>query len=134
MLVWIDGTPQCDENNEESLKHVTEFFDKIISRSRDRPQAELQLHRHSRTCNKGRQACRFNFPQSPMKTTDILKTSSYMLDAELRKKNYKAIKKILDSMKYREDITFELFLERLHLQRRNICWQLDNQFFETNHT
>ena len=68
---------------------------------------------------KDQHTCRFNFPLPPMPRTMILTPideHSFSEDQlEDIKERYDRIKKLLDDMKYGEDITFQEFLERVEL-------------------
>ncbi|XP_078353763.1 uncharacterized protein LOC144638437 [Oculina patagonica] len=84
----------------------------------------LQTHRHAKTCKKaGHKICRFNFPLPPMPRTMILTPlDSSCFDEEgekLIKGNAEKINKVLDSMKYGEDISFEHFLNKLQLTEKS---------------
>ena len=76
-----------------------------------------QTHRHSHTCRKkSKMVCRFNYPQPPMRSTQIL----YPLDDDTsqtlirnRKVLWKDIKNKLNDLKEGKDITFDQLLEEL---------------------
>ena len=67
-----------------------------------------QIHRHSQTCRKkSKVECGFNFPQPPMKSTNILyPLENDMSETKIRnhKDNWKNISKHLNDMKEGEDI------------------------------
>ena len=71
--------------------------------------------------------CRFNFPLPPMPKSMILEPlkESHFDEDELNriKKQWDKIKRLLDEMKYGEDITFEAFLEKVELT--------ESQYIET---
>lgn len=84
--------------------------------------ANLQVHRHAKTCKKlGHNVCRFNFPLPPMKETVILQPLDEFMDGERQlkiiKDNYTKVRELLDDMKYGEDITFHQcnFLKNLRI-------------------
>ena len=86
MLIWIENAP---EYGKDDTADVTSFIDQIITCQRPRANAELlnlvnrQEHRHSHTCRKNTKAeCRFNYPQPPMRNTEVL----YPLDDDLPEK------------------------------------------------
>lgn len=83
MLIWLENAPtfgeQCDGD-------ITSFIDKMITCEKPPERSELftlvnrQVHRHSHTCRKKSQrVCRFNYPQPPMRSTQIL----YPLDVDI---------------------------------------------------
>ena len=75
MLIWLEDAPVfgVDKDND-----VVSFIDRIITCQKptnDEILLELvnrQTHRHSHTCRKKSNACRFNYPQPPMRSTQIL--------------------------------------------------------------
>jgi hypothetical protein len=76
MLIWLEDAPVfgVDKDND-----VVSFIDRIITCQKptnDEILLELvnrQTHRHSHTCRKkSKNACRFNYPQPPMRLTQIL--------------------------------------------------------------
>ena len=86
MLIWLEGAPVygCDSDDE-----VTSFIDEIITCKTPNNDAELellvnrQIHRHSQTCRK---KSKFNFPQPPMKSTNILyPLENDMCETDIRK-------------------------------------------------
>ena len=122
MLLWIEGAPKFGQDSDEV---VCTFVDKIISCLKPDGGSVLdelvgrQVHNHSFTCKKKFQKqCRFNFPQPPMRNTQIL----YPLSAvhEIGQMNqyratWKEINEQLNAMKEGQDITFEDLLERLEV-------------------
>ena len=83
MLVWIENAPTLEKNSE---LEIVKFVDKHLTRSsNDEESAQLQTHKHSRTCRKkGNVVCRFEFPLPPLPETMLL----YPLEenvAELKK-------------------------------------------------
>ncbi|XP_078352155.1 uncharacterized protein LOC144636825 [Oculina patagonica] len=120
MLLWIEGAPKFGEDSDEK---VCEFVDKIISCSKPASGCELdelvsrQEHKHSFTCKKKFQKqCRFNFPQPPMKSTQILYPLSDIENTSLlnqHKATWKEINEKLNTMREGENISFEKLLNEL---------------------
>ncbi|KAL9986219.1 hypothetical protein ACROYT_G000329 [Oculina patagonica] len=120
MLLWIEGAPKFGEDSDEK---VCEFVDKIISCSKPTSGCELdelvsrQEHKHSFTCKKKFQKqCRFNFPQPPMKSTQILYPLSDIEKTSLLnqpKASWKEINEKLNSMREGENISFKELLNEL---------------------
>ena len=82
-----------------------------------------QIHRHSQTCRKkSKAACRLNFLQPPMKSTNILcSLENDMSETEIskHKDNWKNINKHLNDMKEGEDISFDQLLTDLGITEQN---------------
>ena len=82
-----------------------------------------QFHRHSQTYRKKSKAeCRLNFPQPPMKSTNILYPLGIdMSETEVRKHkdNCLNIRKHLNDMKEGEDILFDQLLTNLSITEHN---------------
>ena len=119
MLIWLKEAPVFGVDDDSV---VTDFIDQIITCQWpvDNPELEKlvnrQIHRHSHTCRKkSKNECRFNYPQPPMRATEIV----YPLEADMpqneikqHKDTWKSIKKQLNDLKEGECITFEeLFLK-----------------------
>ena len=95
MLIWLEDAPLygCDGDND-----VTSFIDEMPNSN---PELGLcvnrQIHRHSQTCHKkSKEECRFNFPQPPLKSTNILyPLENSVSETEIRKHkdNWKNISK-----------------------------------------
>ncbi len=114
MLIWLENAPVFGVDKDEE---VIAFIDQIITCSKPDNDPKLlelvnrQMHRHSHTCRKkSKNVCRFNYPQPPMKSTQIL----YPLDDDtsetvIRSKTglWKDIKNKLNVLKESEDITFD---------------------------
>ena len=85
--------------------------------------ANRQIHRHSQTCRKkSKVECGFNFPQPPMKSTNILyPLENDMSETKIRnhKDNWKNISKHLNDMKEGEDISFDQLLTNLGITEQN---------------
>ena len=76
MLIWLENAPVFGVDKDEE---VIAFIDQIITCSKpDNDPKLLELvnrktHRHSHTCRKkSENVCRFNYPQPPMRFTQIL--------------------------------------------------------------
>ena len=125
MLLWIEGAPKFGEDSDEK---VCSFVDKIISCSKPASSSELselvspQEHKHSFTCKKKFQKqCRFNFPQPPMKNTQILyplSDSEEISALNQHKATRKKIKEQLNDMKEGEDISFEELFKKLDVEEK----------------
>ena len=126
MLIWLEDAPVygCDGDDE-----VTSFMEEIITCKTPNNDPELsrlvnrQIHRHSQTCRKKSKAeCRFNFPQPPMKSTNILHPlENDMSETKIRnhRDNWKNISKHLNDMKEVEDISFDQLLTNLSITEQN---------------
>jgi len=126
MLIWVEDAPEFQVKSDEE---VIAYIDRIITCQKPVNNPELlnlvnrQLHRHSHTCHKNtRSECRFNYPQPPMRETNIL----YPLDSDMpedelkiHKDNWKMIKKHLDDMKEGEEISFDQLLHDLQVTEEN---------------
>ena len=126
MLIWLDNAPVFGVDDDDK---VTAFIDNIITCSKPVNNSDLlklvnrQCHRHSHTCRKKSKAqCRFNYPQPPMKATQIL----YPLENETElncgkkhKETWKSIQKQLNDMKEGQDISFDELLENLNVTKEN---------------
>jgi hypothetical protein len=120
MLIWLENAPVFGVDKDEE---VIAFIDQIITCSKPDNDPKLlelvnrQTHRHSHTCRKkSKNVCRFNYPQPPMRSTQIL----YPLDDDTsetviksKKELWKDIKNKLNDLKEGEDITFDQLLEEL---------------------
>ena len=119
MLIWLKEAPVFGVDDDDL---VTDFIDQIIKCQWPVDNPELQklvnrqIHRHSHTCRKkSKNECRFNYPQPPMRATEIV----YPLEADMpqnkikqHKDTWKSIKKQLNDLKEGQCITFEeLFLK-----------------------
>jgi hypothetical protein len=118
MLIWLENAPVFGVDKDED---VIAFIDQIITCGKPENDSNLfelvnrQTHRHSHTCRKkSKTVCRFNYPQPPMRSTQIL----YPLDEDIsqtvirnRKDLWKDIKNKLNDLKESKDITFDEMLE-----------------------
>ena len=124
MLIWLEDAPVFGVDDDD---RVTAFIDKIISCKQAAHNPELlvnrQIHRHSHTCRKkSKTECRFNYPQPPMKSTQILYPLEGELDkseVELHKEKWNLIKKQLNDMKEGDDISFDQLLVNLQVMENN---------------
>lgn len=106
MLIWLENAPVFGVDKDEDF---TAFIGKIINCRKPVNDSKLlqlvngQTHRHSHTCRKkSKNVCRFNYPQPPMRSTQIL----YPLDDDTsqtvirnRKALWKDIKNKLNDLK-----------------------------------
>lgn len=83
MLIWLKDAPVFGVDDDDL---VTDFIDQIINCQWPVDNPELQklvnrqIHRHSHTCRKkSKNECRFNYPQPPMRATEIV----YPLEADM---------------------------------------------------
>ena len=119
VLIWLENAPVFGVDKDED---VTAFIDKIITCRKPVNDSKLlqlvnrQTHRHSHTCRKkSKNVCRFNYPQPPMRSTQIL----YPLDdtsqtvIRNRKSLWKDIKNKLNDLKEGKDITFDQLLKEM---------------------
>ena len=126
MLIWLESAPVFGIDDDAT---VTTFIDQIVSCKWpiDDPQLQKlvnrQIHRHSHTCRKkSKSECRFNYPQPPMRATEIM----YPLGSDIsqheikkHKETWKTIKKQLNDLKDGESITFEELLLKLSITENN---------------
>jgi hypothetical protein len=120
MLIWLENAPVFGVDKDED---VVNFIDQIITCRKPDNDTELfdlvnrQTHRHSHTCRKNsKKVCRFNYPQPPMRSTQILhplddNASDTVIRA--RKELWKNIKNKLNDLKEGEDVTFDQLLKEL---------------------
>ena len=120
MLTWLEGAPVFGVDGDAV---VTYFIDKIISFQWPVDNPELhqlvnrQIHRHCHICKKkSKNERRFNYPQPPMRATEIL----YPLKEDIQQNKtkqyrdtWKTINKQLNDMKEGESIIFERLLVKL---------------------
>ena len=112
MLIWLKEAPVFGVDDEDL---VTDFIDQIIKCQWpvDNPALQKlenrQIHRHYHTCRKkSNDECHFNYPQPPMRATEIV----YALEADMprnklkqHKDTWKSIKKLSDDLKEGQCIT-----------------------------
>ncbi|XP_011313417.1 uncharacterized protein [Fopius arisanus] len=115
-LLWCNDAPKYNPDDDNSIPHVVNFIDALISCQWDptNPFIMFQKHRHTLTCNKERKnikKCRFNYPQYVMKSTQILKP----LDLDEKEGNEKEnLLRINDLMQvYSKNTTIIDFAEML---------------------
>jgi hypothetical protein len=120
MLIWLENAPVFGVDKDED---VIAFIDQIITCGKPENDSNLlelvnrQTHRHSHTCRKkSKTVCRFNYPQPPIRSTQIL----YPLDDDTsqtvirnRKVLWKDIKNKLNDLKEGKDVTFDQLLGEL---------------------
>lgn len=126
MLIWVEHSPQFRVNSDAE---IIEYIDKVISCNKPTNDGELlnlinwQLHRHSHTCRKNTKTeCRFNYPQPPMRQTEILyplDTDMPQTELKMHKNTWKSVKEHLDNMNEGDDITFDQLLLDLKLTEEN---------------
>ena len=126
MLIWLEDAPVFGVDDDH---RVTDFIDKIISCKHPADNPELlklvnrQIHRHSHTCRKkSKTECRFNYPQPPMKSTQILYPLEGELDkreVKLHKEKWNLIQKQLNDMKEGDNISFDQLLTNLKITENN---------------
>lgn len=106
MLLWIKNAPLFGINDDNE---VISFIGSIITCQKPSGNLNLitlvnrQIHRHSHSCRKRKKnECRFNYPQPPMETTQILHPLDKDIEPHLLK-HYKEmwtrIKKELNDLK-----------------------------------
>ena len=117
MLIWLQDTPVFGVDEDDD---VSSFIDKIITCKKPDDDTSLlnlvnrQMHRHSHTCRKkSKSVCRFNYPQPPMRSTQILHPLENVSEGDVKvlKDLSKQIKKELNDLKEGPDITFDQLLE-----------------------
>ena len=72
MLIWLESAPVFGIDDDAT---VTTFIDQIVSCKWpiDDPQPQKLIHKHSHACRKkSKSECRFNYPQPPMRATEIM--------------------------------------------------------------
>ncbi|XP_062615938.1 uncharacterized protein LOC134277623 [Saccostrea cucullata] len=123
MLMWIKHAPKFKE---DPVSEIAQFIDKYVSCSAncdddDREFVDLQIHKHSRTCRKkGKDICRFGFPQPPMDSTLILEPLTADDPDSMRYKEiFAKVKKELADMKEGKSISFNEFLHSLNLEKED---------------
>ena len=125
MLIWLEDAPVFGLDKDED---VTAFVDKIITCKKPDDDPILldlvnrQTHRHSHTCRKKKNVCRFNYPQPPMRSTQILHPLENDISPATKrnlKQSWKDIMKKLNDMKEGEDITFDQLLQELGVSEKN---------------
>ena len=122
MFLWLNKAPEYSPDDSTSINECTAFIDRFITCEYDEsnPYINLQYHRHSYSCHKGKRnkkKCRFNFPMPVMPKTMILKPFSE--DEEVTeevKGHLKKIRKLmLDFYKNKCFVDFKDILNKLEL-------------------
>ena len=126
MLIWLEDAPVFGV---DKLEDVTSFIDQIITCQKPVDDPTLlnlvnrQTHRHSHTCRKkSKKGCRFNYPQPPMRSTQILYPLEETISSTTKrnlKQSWKNIMKKLNDLKEGEDITFDQLLKDLDVTEQN---------------
>ena len=126
MLIWLEGAPVFGVDTDED---VVSFIDKIIICQKPQNDVSLlelvnrQTHRHSHTCRKkSKNTCRFNYPQPPMRATQILHPLDDTIPSNIAKNAHllwKDIQKKLNDLKEGEDISFDQLLTNLDVSEQN---------------
>ena len=126
MLIWLENAPTFGEDFDGD---VVSFVDKIITckKTNDNPDllaiVNRQVYHHSHTCRKkSKSVRRFNYPQPPMRSTEILYPFDEDDDTdelEHHKETWKIVQKYLNDMKEGEDITFDQLLVNLKLTEQD---------------
>ncbi|XP_059142987.1 uncharacterized protein LOC131930491 [Physella acuta] len=121
IFLWLTGTPVFDSKNVDSIKECVGFIDKFITceYKEDDPFVQLQMHKHSHTCYKGKRnksKCRFNFPMPAMPKTMILEPLAEDEIDDSFKERLTALRKLMVYYsKSRDDIPFEEILKTLNM-------------------
>ena len=110
ILIWLEDAPEFGKDSDAK---VTSFIDKIITCQKPIDNLELlnlvnrQVHRHSHTCRKNAKSeCRLNYPQPPMRQTQILLPLDSEMpqnEVKMHKDRWKSIKKHLSDIKDDQD-------------------------------
>ena len=118
-VFWLDKEEigHClDENGDYKDKEITELIDKWVSCSLntgsqklDKLVKELNVHRHTPSCQKGKLKCRFHFPKFPSKRTLIAHPPS----SELSKERLSYLEEILQKVKTKLEELEELTEEEI---------------------
>ena len=120
MLIWLDNAPVFGVDKDED---VVAYIDCIITSSKPESDPELQdlvnrqTHWNSHTCRKkSKNICIFNYPQPPMRCTQILHPlddDMSLTVAKSSKELWKSTKNKLNDFKEGKDITFDQLLQEL---------------------
>ena len=128
MLIWLEDAPVFGVTDD---KDIISFIDQIITCQKPDDDPELvdlvnrQMHKHSHTCRKkSKRACRFNYPQPPMRSTMILHPLEDTFsepDIKRLKQQWKDIMTKLNDFKDGQNITlnFDDFLQELGVSEQN---------------
>ena len=118
MIIWIKNAPSPARH---SQKKLTKFIDKYITcelpkSQKDRELILRQRHHHSDTCTKHNTACRFHYPQPPMRRTVILEPIKKAdSDYNTHYQNWVKVKVFLDSHDTNTPKTIKSMLKTLAL-------------------
>jgi hypothetical protein len=130
-LIWLENAPVFGVDKDED---VVAYIDSVIACRKPDNDPELlelvarQTHRHSHTCRKkSKNICRFNYPQPPMTSTQIL----YPLDEDTpqtavktSKELWKNINNKLNDLKEGKDITFDQLLKEFDVSERQYIFAI----------
>ena len=110
MIVWVENAPKFGTNTDDD---IAAYVDEYLTCSNEDEEInnliDLQIHNHSRTCNKKQdKICRFGYPLPPLPKTMVLQPLDENVD-EYRKK-YKDLQSKMNSEKTGYDMTFHEFL------------------------
>lgn len=115
-LIWIKDAPQYGTDTTED---VIKFVDSNITCEKPHNNENLeelvsrQVHKHSPSCKTSHRICRFNFPQPPMRSTQILTALPHATEkyAEHRAK-WKSIYEDMNKIAADDELTFDEFLKK----------------------
>lgn len=127
MVVWLNGAPRLDPEVQESIDETIAFVDELITTDTDAEDVKdvifTQKHKCRRQCMRfvrGKEVCRFSFPQFPMDQTRFIQPvpeeAKKAIDQKTNEKN-KNIFKMINEILIKESQTvgsFEDFLTRLN--------------------
>ncbi|KAK3929634.1 Secretory phospholipase A2 receptor, partial [Frankliniella fusca] len=120
-LVNRINCPMFNPDEPSSIAECEKFIDEFMTCKKDDSLGDLinrQYHKHSFTCKRGKQKCRFNYPLVPMRNTKILFPLD---DIETNEKKdlqtlFKKIKVDMEKIaKVNEDCSFDIFLQMMNL-------------------
>ena len=121
-VFWLDKEEigHClDENGDYKDKEITELIDKWVSCSLntgsqklDKLVKELNVHRHTPSCQKGKLKCRFHFPKFPSKRTLIAHPPSSELSKERLSYLEEIFRKVKTKLEELEELTEEEIKDR----------------------
>ncbi|GBM80454.1 ATP-dependent DNA helicase PIF1 [Araneus ventricosus] len=130
IFLWLKNPPIYDSSNSDSIQACTDFIDQFITceYKEDDPYVQLQMHRHSHACYKGKrnkQKCRFNFPMPVMPKTMILEPLGEDEDKEPERERLSAIRKqMVYYSKNKLDVAFEEMLTILNMTKENYIFAI----------
>lgn len=114
ILLWLnESMPAYENNNDNVKKEIINLIDRFITceYNENDPYVNLQRHRHTHTCYKGKtKKCRFSIPYPVMKKTIILDPLD---DQEKAPKSYESINKLMNPF-YSKRTILQLYEEILN--------------------